>query len=149
MSGFSIRKMEERDRESVFAMMRVFYDSPALIIKSPDEVLVRDIDDCLGDLPLIAGYILEWDKATAGYAMVSLSYTTEIGGICVWIEDLYVKPEYRHKGIGTEFFRFLPEAYPQAVRFKLEVEPENETAMALYKKSGYYLLGYSIMAQEK
>ena len=59
--------------------------------------------------------------------MVAKSYSTEYGGMCVWVEDLYMKEEARGLGIGTAFFRFLDEKYKdQAVRFRLEVEEDNE-----------------------
>ena len=52
-----IRDLEVRDREEVFKMMRVFYDSEAVLYTAPDEILYKDIDDCLSDLPFIEGYV--------------------------------------------------------------------------------------------
>lgn len=144
----NIRKITEKDREELFEMMRVFYDSPALIHKSSDAVLKRDIEACLSDMPFAEGYIFEVDGKTAGYAMISKSFTTEYGGICVWIEDLYFKPEYRGKGLATRFFEFIEKQYPEAVRFKLEVEKENENAVAAYKKNGYDISEYFLMTKE-
>ena len=42
-----IRKMENRDAEEVFGMMRQFYDSPAVFHTSSDAVLRKDIEDCI------------------------------------------------------------------------------------------------------
>jgi GNAT superfamily N-acetyltransferase len=143
-----IRKMTTKDTEQVFAMMRVFYDSPALIHKSSDAVLRRDIEACLSDSPFVEAYIFEDAGETLGYSMVSKSYTTEYGGLCVWIEDLYLKEAYRSKGLGTQFFAFLEQQYPEAVRFKLEVEQENGAAVATYKKNGYAISDYFLMTKE-
>lgn len=143
-----IRKMIKEDTEEVMAMMRVFYDSPAVFHTSSDAVLRKDIEDCLSDMPLIHGYVFEVENQIAGYAMTALSYTTEYGGLCVWIEDLYFKPEYRGQGLGTSFFEFLEKEYPHAVRFKLEVEAENESAVAVYKKNGYGISPYFLMTKE-
>ena len=53
-------------------------------------------------------------------------------------------------GIGTAFFRFLDEKYKdQAVRFRLEVEEDNERAVAVYKKAGYQPLPYMQMTKEQ
>lgn len=144
----TIRKMTEKDSKEVLAMMRVFYDSPAVFHTSSDAVLERDIADCVSDMPFVEGFIFEVDGNIAGYAMTALSYTTEYGGISVWIEDLYLKPEYRKLGIATKFFHHIEEIYPQAVRFKLEVEQENETAIASYKKNGYGISPYFEMTKE-
>ena len=95
-----IRAMQLKDMEEVVGMMRVFYDSPAVIHAAPDEILRQDVKDCVGDCPYIEGYIFEENDRILGYSMVAKSYSTEYGGICVWVEDLYMKEEAR--GLGSE-----------------------------------------------
>lgn len=144
-----IRKMENRDREAVFAMMRIFYDSPAVITKSSDEILMKDISDCISNIPFIEGYVFEINGEIAGYSMIAKSYSTEYGGICIWIEDLYISTEYRHKGLATKFFKYIEELYNNSVvRYRLEVELENENAVSAYKKNGYSILSYVQMTKE-
>ena len=41
-----IRAMQLKDMEEVVGMMRVFYDSPAVIHAAPDEILRQDVN-CL------------------------------------------------------------------------------------------------------
>lgn len=147
----TIRRIEEKDRDSVMEMMRVFYDSPAVFHTSSDQVLQQDINDCIrDDFPFVDGFVFEKEgvEELLGYAMIAPSYTTEYGGLCVWLEDLYVKPVYRREGISTQFFTYLESLFPQAVRFKLEVETENETAIASYKKNGYGISPYFEMTKE-
>lgn len=144
-----IRRMEPRDADAVYEMMRVFYDSPAVFHTSSDAVLRRDIADCLReDMPLLDGFVLEDNGTLAGYCMTALNYTTEYGGICVWLEDVYFKPEYRGQGLSVPLFAFLERQYPQAVRFKLEVEQENLPAIAAYRKNGYGISPYYEMTKE-
>lgn len=143
----SIQPFRPEDRGEILAMMRVFYDSPAVITKSSDAVLERDFDDCVGDCPFVEGYIFRDEAAegapVAGYAMLAKSYSTELGGPCLWIEDLYLKEPYRHQGIGTAFFRFLDAKYGgKFIRFRLEAEPENQNAIVCYHKAGYEVLPY-------
>ena len=140
----------KKDMEEVVGMMRVFYDSPAVIHAAPDKILRQDVKDCVGDCPYIEGYIFEENDRILGYSMVAKSYSTEYGGLCVWVEDIYMKEEARGLGIGTAFFSFLDEKYKdQAVRFRLEVEEENERAVAVYKKAGYHPLPYMQMTKEQ
>lgn len=143
-----IRRMTINDKPEVLKMMRNFYDSPAVFHTSSDRVLERDIDDCISDSPFVEGFVFEKEGNIIGYAMTAPSYTTEYGGICVWLEDLYIKPEFRNQGIGSEFFKFMEKEYPMAVRFKLEVETENESAIATYKKNGYGISPYFEMTKE-
>ncbi len=140
-----IVSMNKDHYEEVLKMMRVFYDSPAVLYTAPDKILRNDIDACIGDCPFLDGYVFLEDGEIAGYAMVSLNFTTEYGGMCAWLEDLYIKPEFRRRGISRQFLEELPKLYPDLVRFKIEVEPENERAIETYKKCGYSKLGYDIM----
>lgn len=60
---------------------------------------------------------------------------------CIWIEDLYMKEEYRGLGIGTQFFEYIEKRYPDAL-IRLEVEEENKRAIHVYQKCGYEILPY-------
>lgn len=145
----SIRTMKKEDTDQVLDMMKVFYASPAVLEKAPEEVLRRDIEDCVSDLPFVEGYVFEEEDVIAGYSMAAKSYSTEFGGVCVWIEDLYIRPSFRGKGIGTNFFKYIEEMYrTRAVRFRLEVERENAAAVEMYKKNGFHELPYVQMTKE-
>ena len=142
-----IRRMNESDRESVMDMMRTFYASPAVLTNGSDEIFVADIDECVSDSPYAEGYVFENSGETIGYAMLAKSYSTEYGKRCIWIEDIYIKEDYRGRGFGSEFFRFLEESYPD-VLFRLEAEEENERAIHVYKKSGFDVIPYLEMKKE-
>ena len=138
--------MEKQDTDAVLDMMRVFYASPAVLHKASDEILLRDIQDCVGDCPYITGYLFEEDNMCAGYAMLASGYSTEYGGICLWLEDLYIRPEFRGKGISTAFFKEVERQYAgRAVRIRLEVELENEHAIQVYSANGYGESPYQVM----
>lgn len=144
-----IRKINQEDFAQVLAMMEVFYASDALLIHPDTEVLKRTLSDCISDGPYLEGFLFEENGCAAGYGMVAKSYSTEAGGRCVWIEDIYIKPEYRGKGFGSTFLKFVEERFSdQVVRIRLEAEPENERAMAVYRKAGYEILGYTQLVRE-
>ena len=135
------RPMTSGDKPEILNMMRQFYSSPAVYTSGSDEIFSADIEACLSDSPYIEGYILESNGETAGYAMVAKSFSTEFGKQCIWIEDLYIKEEYRGRGIGNMFMEFITDKYKNCI-FRLEVEEENEKAVALYKKHGFENLPY-------
>ena len=76
--------------------------------------------------------------------MVAKSFSTEFGKPCFWIEDLYIKEDYRGLGLGKTFFEFITKKYTDCI-FRLEVEEENERAVKLYKKCGFTVLPYMEM----
>lgn len=139
-----IRDMTQNDRGHVLEMMRVFYASPAVLSNGSEEIFAADIDHCVSGSPYIEGYIFENAEAIQGYAMVAKSFSTEFGKPCIWIEDLYIKDAYRGLGIGSQFLKFIETKYPGCI-FRLEVEAENERAVAVYHKCGYEILPYMEM----
>ena len=130
--------------DAVIDMMRIFYASPAVSTNGSEEIFRRDVEQCLNDNPYLEGYVFTEDGKVAGYAMVAKSFSTEFGKSCIWIEDLYLKPEYRGTGIGTQFLSFIKQKYPDSI-LRLEVEEENERAVHVYRKSGFEVLPYMEM----
>ena len=139
-----IRKMTAEDASAVLEMMRVFYASPAVLSNGSEEIFRADVENCVNDCPFLEGYIFEEAGVIQGYGMVAKSFSTEFGKPCIWIEDLYVKDEYRGRGIGTAFLTFIGKAYPNALH-RLEVEAENEKALRVYKNCGFTELPYMEM----
>ncbi|MBQ3023418.1 MAG: GNAT family N-acetyltransferase [Clostridia bacterium] len=140
----TIRNMTKEDKPEVFEMMRTFYTSPAVYTDGSDEIYSDDIDNCINANPYLEGYIFENSNEIQGYAMIAKSFSTEFGKQCIWIEDLYIKEEYRGLGIGKMFFDFITKKYTDCI-FRLEVEEENERAVKLYKKCGFTVLPYMEM----
>ncbi len=144
---YTIRKMAETDKSRVIEMMGVFYASPAVLSNGSAEIFRADVEHCVSDCPYLEGYVFEYQGQLLGYAMVAKSFSTEFGKPCIWIEDLYIKDEYRGQGIGTAFLQFIEEQYPDSV-YRLEVEAENEQAVKVYQKSGFEVLPYMEMKKE-
>lgn len=140
----TIRRMIPSDKDAVLEMMRTFYASPAVHTNGSEEIFVRDIEQCISDNPYLEGYVFEKDKHIQGYAMIAKSFSTEFGKPCIWIEDLYIKSEFRSGGLGGKFLTYIQEKYPSAI-FRLEVEQENETAVHLYQRKGFDFLPYMEM----
>lgn len=136
-----IRPMREEDRTAVLSMMREFYASPAVYTNGSEEIFTSDIDACLSDSPYLSGYVMEDAGKIQGYTMIAKSFSTEFGKPCIFIEDLYIKEAYRGLGIGRALLEYVMAANPGAL-FRLEVEDENERAIALYKKCGFTELPY-------
>ena len=139
-----IRLMTACDKPKIIEMMRVFYASPAVLSNGSEEIFATDVDACVGDCPFLEGYVFEENGETVGYSMLAKSFSTEFGKKCIWIEDIYVKDEWRGRGIGSAFFEFIYEKYDGCL-FRLEVEEENERARRVYEKNGFEVLPYMEM----
>ena len=131
-----ILPMTEDHRETVLSMMRAFYASPAVFTNGSDEIFGADIDACVSGSPYLEGFLFETDGIPAGYSMIAKSFATEYGCPCIWIEDIYLKPEYRNMGIASMFFDYLETRFPGHL-FRLEVEDDNLHAIHTYRKNGF------------
>ena len=136
-----IEPMRECHRETILAMMRVFYASAAVATDGSEEIFRADFDACVGESPYLEGYVFTENGAVIGYAMAAKSFSTEYGRPCIWIEDLYLLPEHRGKGHGSRFLRFMEEKYPGAI-LRLEVEADNRRAVHVYRKNGFAEMPY-------
>ena len=140
----TVRAMINSDKAAVLEMMRIFYASPAVLSNGSEEIFLADIENCVNGNPYLEGYIIEDAGIVQGYGMVAKSFSTEFGKPCIWIEDLYIKEEFRGREIGKLFLDYIADKYPKSL-LRLEVEEENERAMKLYKKCGFTVLPYTEM----
>jgi ribosomal protein S18 acetylase RimI-like enzyme len=73
-----------------------------------------------------------------GYALLIPYWSNELGGTLLFVDEIFVIPEARNKGIGKSFFRSLEEQRPfDAVAISLEVSPSNAAARRLYESLGF------------
>ena len=136
-----IRLMKEQDKNEVIEMMTVFYSSEAISTNGSREIFESDFNNCINSCPYLEGYVFEENDNICGYAMVAKSFSTEFGKPCIWIEDLYIKEDYRHKKLGSLFFDFLKENYKDTIQ-RLEVDKHNVFAIKAYKKNNFDEVDY-------
>ena len=140
-----MRRMKAEDKPYVLEMMRKFYSSDAVMTNGSEEIFSNDIEECISDSPFLEGFVFPDDEGEIkGYAMIAHTYSTEYGRHCIWIEDIYLEEEMRGSGSASEFFDFLKNQYPNSVN-RLEVELENERAIASYRRNGFEDIPYHEM----
>ena len=60
-----------------------------------------------------------YKRQVQGYGMAAKSFSTEYGRQCIWLEDIYIKAEYRGLGIGSQFIDYITKKYPDALLLSL------------------------------
>jgi len=82
--------------------------------------------------------LVELDNETIGYAIILKLWSNEYGGIVLMIDELYITPKYRSKGIGKEFIQFINEkTVNQHKAITLDVNPGNVRALRFYQMLGF------------
>jgi GNAT superfamily N-acetyltransferase len=80
------------------------------------------------------------DVCLRGYALLIPYWSNEFGGTLLFVDELFVIPAARNRGIGHKFFEFLARERPfDAVAVALEVSPENRQARKFYESLGFHL----------
>lgn len=136
----NIRDIDPTDKKLYFEMSRDFYGSGAAKGEISDDYREKFWNGLFSG-GAVNVYVLEYDGCAAGYAITFCYLSQEFGGNVVWIDELYVKPRYRGKGLGKRFLEFAENIHG-AVLVRLEAEPENGRALDLYKSVGYKNLKY-------
>lgn len=146
----NFRKIGLADKTIFLEMTGQFFESPAVLHGVPAEYMENNFNIMVSDSPFAEGYIFEEEGKAAGYCFLTRNYSTEVGGMCLWMEELFVLPEYRSRGVGREFFKFLEqEKQGEISRIRMEVEPSNTRAMALYETLGFNKLDYVQMVKDE
>jgi len=95
-------------------------------------------ESLFGPRPIIEVLIAETDGDTAGYALTFHNYSTFLCKRGLYLEDLFVRPPYRGRGIGKMLLSRLAKlAVEQGyVRFEWAVLDWNEPAIEFYRSLG-------------
>jgi GNAT superfamily N-acetyltransferase len=87
--------------------------------------------------------IAEWGGEPAGFALWFMHYSTFRGRFGIYLEDLFVRPAFRHHGIGTALMQRLAQRCIASghARFEWMVLDWNAPSIAFYRSIGAELLG--------
>lgn len=135
------RKLEAGDKETYFSLASAFYQSGAALHSVPIKNMENTFRELMARETYAECWLCEEAGEAIGFLLVAKTFSQESGGMVTWIEELYLKPEYRGGGRGTEMIAFIEQHFP-ASRFRLEAEPDNDKAIRLYKRLGYKELPY-------
>ena len=98
--------------------------------------------DLFGDNPRVFCDIAEWDGKPAGFALWFYNYSTFRGRHGLYLEDLFVDPAFRGKGIGKALLQHLAKrcADEGLGRFEWWVLDWNTPSIDFYKAQGARLM---------
>ncbi|WP_299901346.1 GNAT family N-acetyltransferase [uncultured Aquimarina sp.] len=127
----------DNDKTEVLEMMAAFnkiegYEFDP--IGREENVLAFTSDESLGRL-----YVMKYQQQIIGYLVLAFGFSFEYKGRDAFIDEFYIKPAYRNKGIGGLTLDFIAsESKKLGIQaLHLEVEPRNVNANKLYLSKGY------------
>lgn len=100
----TIRRAERQDAESLLSLITALAHYEKL--DPPDEgARHRLIEDAWGERPRYEAWLADVDGVAVGYAILFETYSTFLARPTLYLEDLFLLPEYRGRGIGDALFR--------------------------------------------
>lgn len=146
MSGLSILPVTPADAEALIQLARDFHREDGHPL---DPALEPGLRRLAADDPLAPTWIIREDDAVIGYVALSLGHSIMAGGPDGFIDDLYLVPAARGRGIGRRVLAFVEdEARARGFRaLHLEVELANTRAQHLYATAGFELSPRKLMTK--
>ncbi len=136
IEGLVIRKTTEKDIPVILSLIRELADYEKL--SEEVEITPDRLRKYLFDKKIAEAVIAEYKGKPAGQALFFYNFSTFKGKPGIYLEDLYVKPEFRGKGIGKELLNYLVHRAKKEKLGRVEwvVLDWNEPAIKFYKNIG-------------
>jgi len=113
--------------------------------RAPEQAVARPEDiqrHVFGKHPLAFVVMAEWEGASAGFALWFYNFSTWEGRPVLYLEDFFVRPAFRGKGIGKALLKHLAAVAIQkgCNRFVWQVLDWNTPSLEFYKAMGAEVL---------
>jgi GNAT superfamily N-acetyltransferase len=135
--GLEIRAAQRTDVSLILAFVRELaeYERAPDAVKATEESFLRD---GFGENPRFRCIIAEYDRQPAGFALFFYNYSTWEGRAGIYLEDLFVRSQYRKLGIGRALFGYLSRLAVEEdlERLVWQVLDWNQPAIEFYKSIG-------------
>lgn len=136
MSAFTIHSANEADVPVLARMIRELaeFERLADLIELTADSLRQAL---FGERPVASALLARVDDRTAGYAVYYPTFSTFVGRPGIFLEDLYVRPAYRRRGIGRALLKAVAGLCANlGGRFEWIALHWNENALRFYHSIG-------------
>jgi GNAT superfamily N-acetyltransferase len=136
-SMLRIRKAHKSDAPLILQFIRELSEYEKLdheMVATPEDLL----RDGFSERPYFHVVIAEWDGKPAGFALYFYNYSTFQGRPGLYLEDLFVHPPFRGKGIGKALLVHLAKVAVEqrCGRYQWQVLDWNTPSIEFYESLG-------------
>jgi GNAT superfamily N-acetyltransferase len=133
----NIRPATRADATTIAALVRELADYEKLLheAKARPEDFLRELES---PTPVVHVLIAEWNGEPVGFALYFFNFSTFVGRPGLYLEDLFVRPAQRARGIGRALLRALARVAEarNCGRMEWAVLDWNEPALRFYQSLG-------------
>jgi GNAT superfamily N-acetyltransferase len=134
----SYRAALTSDIDTLLQLMRGLQQDDPWSVPFREEQVRETVHELLVNPSRGRVYLISDADASIGYLVLSFDFSLEYGGMNAWIDEFFVRPELRGKGIGSKTLEFAAQAAREhgAKVLHLEVNRGNR-AIHLYRRHGF------------
>ena len=123
--------------ERLLPLVAAFHAESGIALS--DEARRAGIAPLLDGIPHGCAYLVGPPRAPIGYVVITFGWSVEFGGLDAIIDELYIRPGVRGRGIASEVLIALPRALADGGlrAIHLEVDRDNAAAVKLYQRAGF------------
>jgi GNAT superfamily N-acetyltransferase len=132
VSGNAVREAVAADVPALVALMQEFYAESGYPLDAA--AAGRTFDALLAAPALGRAWLLLADEVPAGFVVLTVSFSMEYGGLHGAVDDLFVRPDARRRGLADAGLATLrAAALERGVRaVHVEVGPDSGAGLRLY-----------------
>ena len=94
-------------------------------------------------------FLFERGESLVGYCLLLVSWSNEHGGDILTIDEIYIAPDHRGKGIAKDFIGLLSQIAPKGTRaIRIRASSKDRNAARFCTKTGFLPSGEGIMIRE-
>jgi GNAT superfamily N-acetyltransferase len=132
-----IREALPIDVSGIFSLIKEIaeYEKLTHLVTGSEELLAKYLFD--SDFKVASVLLAEWESHLIGYALYFFNFSSFLTRPGLYLEDLYVKPEMRGKGVGKALFEILKDIARKkdCGRIEWSVLNWNTPSIEFYKNS--------------
>ncbi|MEM8979368.1 MAG: GNAT family N-acetyltransferase [Pseudomonadota bacterium] len=136
------------DHDAVLALVAAFHAESGFDTSAEHQS--NAIKPLLEGNPYGAIYLVGPKRAPVGYIALTFGWSLEFGGMDGFIDEIYLRPSVRGRGMGRDALQKICELMAQTdlTALHLEVHKNAPLAEALYQKIGFVRReGYALMTR--
>jgi GNAT superfamily N-acetyltransferase len=133
----NVRPATPSDVPAIFDLICALaeYEKLAHLVEGNAEALEEHL---FGTRPCVEAIVAQWEQKTVGFALFFTNYSTFLTKPGIYLEDLFVLPEYRRRGIAKAMLIYIAKLACDrgAGRLEWSVLDWNDPALDFYKSIG-------------
>lgn len=131
--------------DEIVSMMQDFYSIDHYPI---DKKISKQLfEEFINNENLGKSWIINYNDEVIGYLIITYIYSFEYRGKIAFLDELYIKENYRNRGIGSHTVEFIIQEVKKLnlKQIVLEVENHNHSAQKVYSNKNFVIHDRKIM----